>query len=151
MWQAGERVAVYYTRTRTRALYTTPDRIQIDIEDFNRKVITQFWNETVCAYLAREIEPTSREKTLIFCVNDAHADLVVSLLKQAFQARYGAVDDDGVMKITGSADKPDDPDPALQNELNPTVAVTVDLLTTGIDVPDLQPGVSAPREQPHPV
>lgn len=137
VWQAGERVAVYYTRTRTRALYTTPDQIQIDIEDFNRKVITQPWNETVCAYLAREIEPTSREKTLIFCVNDAHADLVVSLLKQAFQARYGAVDDDGVMKITGSADKPDDLILRYKNELNPTVAVTVDLLTTGIDVPEI--------------
>jgi len=32
--------------------------------------------------------------------------LVVRLLKQAFQDRYGSVDDDAVIKITGKADKP---------------------------------------------
>lgn len=135
VWQAGEQVAVYYTRTRTRALYTTPDQIQIDIDDFNRKVITEPWNRVVCEYLASELDPSSRHKTLIFCVNDVHADLVVLLLKRAFQARYGAVEDDAVLKITGSADKPGELILRYQNELNPSVAVTVDLLTTGIDVP----------------
>ena len=39
-------------------------------------------------------------KTLIFCVNDIHADLVVRLLKEAFDDHYGPVPDDTVKKIT---------------------------------------------------
>jgi type I restriction enzyme R subunit len=89
----------------------------------------------VCDYLAREIDPNAREKTLIFCANDAHADLVVALLKEAFAAQYGAVEDDAVLKITGAADQPLSLIRRYKNERNPSVAVTVDLLTTGIDVP----------------
>ncbi|MHC5879836.1 hypothetical protein ACYT69_13005, partial [Streptococcus pyogenes] len=76
----------------------------------------------------------SRQKTLIFCATDAHADMVVDLLKKAFAARYGSVEDDAVIKITGPADKPLQLIRRFKNELNPNVAVTVDLLTTGIDV-----------------
>ena len=87
-------------------LFTTPDEIKLDIEDFNRKVITRPFNEVICNYLAQELDPASRQKTLIFCATDAHADLVVDLLKQAFKNHYGTVDDDAVIKITGAADKP---------------------------------------------
>ena len=78
--------------------------------------------------------PSSRQKTLIFCANDAHADLVVDP-KDAFETVYGSVDDDAVLKITGAADKPLQLIRRYKNERNPNVAVTVDLLTTGIDVP----------------
>jgi type I restriction enzyme R subunit len=60
---------------------------------------------------------------------------VVNLLKEAFAQRYGSVDDDAVIKITGKADKPLQLIRRYKNELNPNVAVTVDLLTTGVDVP----------------
>jgi len=59
----------------------------------------------------------------------------VDLLKQAFQTQYGSVDDDAVVKITGTADKPLQLIRFFKNDRFPTVAVTVDLLTTGIDVP----------------
>src|SRR5205085_12598069 len=95
------------------------------------------FNRVVCEYLASEIDPAVPEKTLVFCVNDAHADLVVALLKQAFQDRYGSVEDDAVMKITGAADKPLQLIRRYRNERNPNVAVTVDLLTTGVDVPEI--------------
>src|SRR5205807_7858461 len=87
-------------------LFTTPDEIRIDVEDCNRKVITESFNRVVCEYLAGELDPSSRQKTLVFCVNDAHADLVVDLLKKAFAKQYGSVEDDAVLKITGAADKP---------------------------------------------
>jgi type I restriction enzyme R subunit len=45
------------------------------------------------------------------------------------------VDDDAVMKITGAADKPLKLIRRYKNERTPSVAVTVDLLTTGVDVP----------------
>ncbi|BCL38680.1 helicase-related protein [Nostoc sp. MS1] len=77
------------------------------------------------------------EKTLIFCATDGHADIVVNQLKQAFQAIYGSVEDDAIVKITGNADKPLELIRKFRNEVNPKVAVTVDLLTTGIDVPSI--------------
>jgi type I restriction enzyme R subunit len=136
-WKVGEQVAVYDTRRNRIDLVTTPDEIKINVEDFNRKVITEPFNRVVCEFLAKELDPGSRQKTLIFCVNDAHADLVVKLLKEAFQAQYGGVDDDAVIKITGSADKPLQLIRRYKNERNPNVAVTVDLLTTGVDVPEI--------------
>jgi len=136
-WEAGDEVKVYDVRRNQIELFTTPDEIKIEIEDFNRKVITEAFNRVVCEYLAQELEPSSRRKTLIFCVNDAHADLVVDLLKKAFAVQYGSTDDDAVIKITGAADKPLQLIRSYKNERNPNVAVTVDLLTTGVDVPEI--------------
>jgi type I restriction enzyme R subunit len=137
VWRAGEQVAVYDVRQNQVDLFTTPDEIRIDVEDFNRKVITESFNSVVCEYLAGELDPSSRQKTLVFCVNDAHADMVVNLLKNAFAKQYGSVEDDAVLKITGAADKPLQLIRRYKNERTPNVAVTVDLLTTGIDVPEI--------------
>lgn len=136
-WQQGEQVKVYDNATNTIDLITAPDEIKIEVEQFNRRVITEEFNRVVCEYLARELDPASPQKTLIFCANDAHADLVVALLKEAFRAQYGSIDDDAVIKITGAADKPLQLIRRFKNERNPNVAVTVDLLTTGIDVPEI--------------
>lgn len=137
VWKPGEQVTLYDPRRSEVALFTTPDEIRIEVEDFNRKVITESFNQVVCEYLAKEIDPASRRKTLIFCVNDAHADLVVDLLKRAFAQHYGSVEDDAVLKITGAADKPLQLIRRYKNERTPSIAVTVDLLTTGIDVPEI--------------
>lgn len=134
-WQRGEQVQVYDARRNQVELFTAPDDIRLDVEDFNRKVITEPFNRVVCEYLARELDPSAPQKTLIFCANDAHADLVVDLLKKALAARYGDVEDDAVLKITGAADKPLQLIRRFKNERNPNIAVTVDLLTTGVDVP----------------
>ncbi|MDX1253586.1 MAG: type I restriction-modification system endonuclease, partial [Gammaproteobacteria bacterium] len=111
--------------------------LKIDVEGFNRKVITKPFNRVICEYLATELDPSIKQKTLIFCVNDAHADMVVDLLKTAFKQQYGTIEDDAVIKITGAADKPLQLIRRYKHELNPNVAVTVDLLTTGIDVPEI--------------
>lgn len=137
VWKTGERIPVYDARRNEIDLFTTPDEIRLEVEDFNRKVITEPFNHVVCEYLARELDPASRQKTLIFCATDAHADLVVTLLKQAFHDHYGSVDDDAVIKITGTADKPLQLIRRYRNERNPNVAVTVDLLSTGVDVPEI--------------
>ena len=60
-----------------------------------------------------------------------------ALLKRAFEQQYGSIDDDAVIKITGAADKPLQLIRRYKNERNPNVAVTVDLLTTGVDVPEI--------------
>ena len=137
VWQVGENVPVYHPSRNEIELFTTPDEIRIEVEDFNRRVITESFNRVVCEVLARELDPSSRQKTLVFCVNDAHADLVVVVLKQAFIAAYGSVEDDAVLKITGNSDRPLQLIRRFKNERHPNVAVTVDLLTTGINVPEI--------------
>ena len=136
-WQAGDQVEALDPRRGQLSLFTTPDQIHLDVEAFNRQVITKEFNEVVCKFLAREIDPYSRQKTLIFCARDSHADMVVDLLKKACQAQYGGVEDDAILKITGSVDQPMSLIRRFKNEKNPTIAVTVDLLTTGIDVPEI--------------
>jgi type I restriction enzyme, R subunit len=135
VWKVGEEVQVYDSSKSQIELFKAPDEIKIEVDDFNRKVITESFNRVVCEYLAKELDPSSARKTLIICATDAHADLVVMLLKEAFKARYGDVDDDAVVKITGSSDRPLQLIRLYKNERMPNVAVTVDLLTTGIDVP----------------
>ena len=117
------------------------DELDFDVESFNRQVITEPFNRTVLAEIARDIDPESPDvqgKTLIFAVNDAHADLIVKILKEIYTEM--GVDNDAIMKITGSVGggnkkKVKDAIKRFKNERFPSVVVTVDLLTTGIDVP----------------
>jgi type I restriction enzyme, R subunit len=136
-WKKDEELKVYDPNTGEISLHRTPDELDFEVAGFNKKVITPSFNKVVCEYLAKEIDPSLDEKTLIFCANDRHADLVVELLKKAFQEQYGEVEDDAVIKITGASDKPLQLIRRFRNERLPSVAVTVDLLTTGIDVPPI--------------
>jgi type I restriction enzyme R subunit len=137
VWNKGEQMRLFDPRTAAERLVDAPDEVKIDVEGFNRAVITENFNRVVCAELARHIDPSLPAKTIIFCATDAHADIVVRLLKEAFAAEYGAVEDDAVVKITGSksVDRPLARIRKLKNERLPSVAVTVDLLSTGVDVP----------------
>lgn len=119
------------------------DELNFDVEHFNRQVITRSFNETVLAEIARSIDPENPKesgKTLIYAVNDDHADMIVDILKNHF-AETG-VDTGAIMKITGSVGggnpkKVEEAIKRFKNEDYPSVVVTVDLLTTGIDVPEI--------------
>lgn len=137
MWQAGEAMEYYDPITGTIDLVHSPDEVKIEVAQFNRRVVTEEFNRVICKFLAENIDPSLPGKTLIFCVTDNHADIVVHLLKQALIAQYGSVEDDAVLKITGKADQPSQLIRRFKNEANPKIAVTVDLLTTGIDVPEI--------------
>lgn len=136
-WAVGEEMAVYNPRTDQMRLLHTEDEVHIEIESFNTMVLTEEFNRVVCEELARHIDPSLPGKTLVFCATDLHADMVVRLLTEAFEAHYGAIEDGTVLKITGAADKPLHQIRRFKNERLPDVAVTVDLLTTGIDVPEI--------------
>jgi len=114
------------------------DELHFELESFNRRVINEDFNRVICEQLAQEIDPLGEEKTMVFCATDAHADMVKRLLNEAFKAVYG---DDynqaAVEKITGASDKVDQLIRRYKNERLPSVAITVDLLTTGIDVPPI--------------
>ena len=119
------------------------DELDFDIENFNKQVITENFNRTVLAEITRDIDPENPEeqgKTLIYAVDDQHADMIVSILKEIYSET--GVDNDAIMKITGSVGggnpkKVAEAIKRFKNERFPSIAVTVDLLTTGIDVPEI--------------
>ena len=112
------------------------DELDFDVEAFNRQVITPGFNEVICTQLAKELDPFGEEKTLIFCATDLHADMVKRLLNEAFHEMYGSdYRPAAVEKITGKAEKVDELIHRYKNDKYPNIAITVDLLTTGIDVP----------------
>lgn len=133
----GEEMPLINTTTGGVNLINVPDEVKFDVEDFNRKVITIEFNKTVAAVLTKYIDPNLPGKTLIFAVTDGHADILVNELKKAFTKAYGEIDDGAVKKITGSVDRVRNLILAYRNDPLPKIAVTVDLLTTGIDVPSI--------------
>ena len=143
-YKEGDTVTVYdpVTGEITNAELLN-DELDFDIEKFNRQVITEPFNRTVLAEIARDIDPETPEvqgKTLIYAVDDQHADLIVKILKEIY-AETG-VDNEAIMKITGSVGggnkkKVQEVIKRFKNERYPSIAVTVDLLTTGIDVPEI--------------
>jgi type I restriction enzyme R subunit len=133
----GDQLALLDPTTGEIDLTHAPADLDFDITDFNKRVITRPFNQVVCEELAKHIDPTLPGKTLIFAATDGHADIVVDELKKAFARQYGDIDDAAVVKITGSIDDPRQMIRRFRNDASPIVAVTVDLLTTGIDLPNI--------------
>ena len=136
-FEKDEALPLLNTRTGEIDLAHAPDEVRFEVESFNKQVITSEFNRVVAEELARHIDPALPGKTLIFAATDAHADIVVDQVKQAFAHAYGEIDDAAVKKITGSVDKVKTLIRSFRNDANPQIAVTVDLLATGIDVPKI--------------
>jgi type I restriction enzyme R subunit len=134
---AGEAVELLDPLTGQVDLAQTPDELHFEVDAFNRRVITVEFNRAVAAELARHIDPDLPGKTLIFAVSNAHADIVVEEVKRALANQYGELEDAAVRKITGSVDQVGKLIRSYRNDDLPKIAVTVDLLTTGIDVPSI--------------
>ena len=116
------------------------DELDFDVDNFNKTVINENFNREILREIAKDIDPedVSSGKTLIYAVDDHHADMVVRILKEIYAEEL--VDTDAVMKITGSIGNRKNIDAAIRrfkNESLPSIVVTVDLLTTGIDVPEI--------------
>jgi type I restriction enzyme, R subunit len=116
-----------FTATEIEQKITSPDSIKKII-----KAIKKYTDQ-------HEVEYKRFPKILIFAVNDlphvSHADEVVRTCKEV----YGQ-GDDFVMKITGSptVDKPLQKIRQFRNRPEPKIVVTVDMLTTGVDIPAIE-------------
>ena len=142
---------VHYKKGETLAIYNPvtgeivnsaelEDELEFDVDKFNRDIVLPNFNKTVLSEISKDINPEGREKTLIYAVNDDHADMIVDILKKIY-SKYG-IDNDAVLKITGSVaggnkKKIAETIKRFKNEKYPNIVVTVDLLTTGIDVPEI--------------
>ncbi|KTS75226.1 DEAD/DEAH box helicase [Pseudomonas oryzihabitans] len=132
----GESVSVIDTSTGEVDVAELEDELDFEIESFNRRVITPGFDQVICEQLAQELDPSGDEKAMIFCVNQAHAERVKNLLDAAFKDVHGeAYNQSALQIITGQSDKVEQLIRQYKNERYPSIAITVDLLTTGIDVP----------------
>lgn len=116
------------------------DELDFDVSDFNRQIVLPNHTRKVLEEIASFINPESDEKTLIFAVNDSHADCIVDTLRDIYK-EYG-ISNDAIMKITGKTAGGNKKKilqviKQFKNNQYPNIAVTVDLLTTGIDVPKI--------------
>jgi len=118
-----------------RHFETTEIEAKVTAPDSNRKIL-----EEIGKYATEHEQRFGRfPKTLIFAVNDlphtSHADQLVRLAREIF-GRGDAF----VQKITGSptVDRPLQRIREFRNRPNPCVVVTVDMLSTGVDIPDLE-------------
>jgi len=138
----GERVSVVDPDTGLEKLDEIEDEREFastEIEhtvtspDSNRKIL-----EEVQKYALEHEKKYGRfPKTLIFAANDlphtSHADQLVELAVGIFGRG-----EEFVRKITGRVDRPLQRIREFRNRPNPGIVVTVDLLSTGVDIPDLE-------------
>lgn len=75
------------------------DEMDFDVSEFNRKIVLPDHTRKVLEEVSTYLNPESGEKTLIFAVNDAHADRIVDTLREIYKP-YG-ISNDAIMKITG--------------------------------------------------
>ena len=116
---------------------TLADEVDFEVEQFNKGVVTVPFNRAVAEELAKYIDPGDPDKTLIFAASKAHADILVKELRDAFRKAYGPMKDETVQRLTGDVDKIENLILSFRNDPLPKVAVTVDLLTTGVDIPKI--------------
>jgi len=118
-----------------RQYESTQIESEITVVDSNRKIVQELAKH---AY-AHEERTGRFPKILIFAVNDvqhtSHADQLVNLCREIFDQG-----DEFVQKITGNAnvDRPLQKIREFRNRPNPKIVVTVDMLTTGVDIPALE-------------
>jgi len=116
-----------------RSFDTTAVEREITAPDSNKKIL-----EEIKKYCNEHEAETGRfPKTLIFAVNDlahtSHADQLVCQAREIFNRG-----EEFVAKISGRVDRPLQRIREFRNRPNPMVVVSVDMLTTGVDIPDLE-------------
>ena len=111
-----------YAGTQLERAVTAPDQIRTVLETFRDRLFTEI-------FPGRSTVP----KTLIFAKDDAHAEEVVTQIRQVF-----GKGNDFAAKITYSAKDPKGSLQAFRNSPTLRVAVTVDMIATGTDVKPLE-------------
>lgn len=127
---------IFYDELEDEREYSSSEiESKITAPDSNRKIIQE-----LAKYAAKHEEETGHfPKMLIFAVNDlqhmSHADQIVRICREVFNRG-----DAFVQKITGSpsVDRPLQRIREFRNRPNPEIVVTVDMLSTGVDVPAIE-------------
>jgi type I restriction enzyme R subunit len=140
----GEQVGVVDTDTGQELIDQLEDEREFTTTEIEEKITAPDTNQKIVEELKKYTDEFEKEygrfpKTLIFVCNDiqhiSHADRLVSVCKSTFNRG-----DDFVAKITGSpnVDRPLKKIKQFRNRPNPKIVVTVDMLSTGVDIPSLE-------------
>lgn len=140
--QEGEQIDQVDTETGARQLDLLEDERAFDAAQVERSITAPDSNKKILEEIKRytddhEAQTGRFPKTLIFAVNDvphtSHADQLVEQAREVFGQGEAFV-----AKVTGRVDRPLQRIREFRNRPKPKVVVTVDLLTTGVDIPDLE-------------
>ncbi len=138
----GEAVQYVDPQTGKRVLDRLEDERQFDASAVEREITVPDSNSKIIEELKKYADEHEQRtgrfpKTLIFAVNDqpftSHAQTVVELCRRVFGRG-----DDFVSKITGTVDRPLQRIKEFRNLDRPGIVVSVDLMSTGVDIPDLE-------------
>jgi type I restriction enzyme R subunit len=138
----GEQIGVIDPTSGAEKLDQVEDERRFDTSEIEQKVTAPDSNrkilEEIRGYaLEHEARYGRFPKTLFFAVNDlphtSHADNLVEIARDVF-----GQGDAFVQKITGRVDRPLQRIREFRNRPEPHVVVSVDMLTTGVDIPDLE-------------
>lgn len=116
--------------------FTGPDGRHYTTKNFEREIRLPARTQGIAEDLWKQLttKGLEHEKTIVFCVDDTHAAFMASALRQlAGDPNYAA-------RITRSERNSHQLERnfAHVGPRNPRIAVTVDLLTTGFDAPDVK-------------
>ena len=138
----GDSVLHIDTKTGAEQLDALEDEREFESTEIERKVTSPDSNRQILVELKKYADAHEERygrfpKTLIFAANDlphtSHADELQELAVEVFGRGESFV-----RKITGRADRPLQLIREFRNRPNPGIAITVDLLSTGVDIPDLE-------------
>lgn len=140
----GEHVGIVDTGTGRITYDTLEDEREYAAAEIEAKITSPESNRRIIEEIKKYADAHEKEfgrfpKTLIFAVNDlphtSHADQLVQLCRDVF-----ARGEDFVQKITGNAnvDRPLKKIRQFRNRPLPKIVVTVDMLSTGVDIPSLE-------------
>lgn len=138
----GENVEVIDTKSGLSKMDQLEDEREFATTELEAKITAPESNRKIVEELKKYADDHQKQfkrfpKTLIFAVNDlphtSHADQLVEVAREVFNKGEAFVE-----KITGRVDRPLQKIREFRNRPNPAIAVTVDLLTTGVDIPDLE-------------
>lgn len=140
----GEQVGKLDTISGQLKIEGLEDERQFDASQVEKKITVPDTNKKIIKELAKHCLAFEEEngrfpKMLIFASNDinniSHADNLVNFCKEVFNRG-----DDFVAKITGNpnVDRPLEKIRKFRNRPEPKIVVSVDMLSTGVDIPQLE-------------
>jgi type I restriction enzyme R subunit len=138
----GERVQMVDPESGTERLDEVEDERSFDTSEIERTVTSPSSNRKILEELKKHADEHEKKygrfpKTLIFAANDlphtSHADQLAETARRVFGRGEGFV-----KKITGNSDRPLQLIREFRNRPNPGIVISVDLMSTGVDIPDLE-------------
>ena len=122
-----------YTATELNRSIVNPAQIKLILETYRDAVYTEMFTDP-----QRDPIMDYLPKTLIFALNDAHAQNIVNIAREVFGPCITVDPDRFVQKITYSAGDSNALIRSFRNDKDFRIAVTVTLVATGTDVKPLE-------------